>query len=693
LVKPSRIRGVLAVSTAVVLHGSAATPGPAPPQVPAAPPGTVVVHGRPGTFGAAGGAVPSGQSLATHPVPGIAFPPGLQAGRLLVTGDGTVLTAATSQRFDLRDVSAEQAAVLVYPPERHRAGTVPIRTTTGQERMLDAAGLPAAPSVADLETLAGGAGVLFTAHPTYRDRRGADGGRWPVLGVLSAASTAGGRWSVAARWTAEDVCPGAADGVECGGLDQLARLPRSGDLIVTRGGGLLALRVTGPDPAGRFAVAVTGRYGYPQIRDPGRPGLLDVEPWQVQADPTGVPGDERVVVTLRFRGRTAREMPTVLQEFSYDAAAGTIRPVSAPFGPGDRDPVTRAVYGYGATLFDRAGNLWAARLDGLRGGSLAVYAVRDGRRRPGGATCPFDPGRHLDSYVFDAGEGRMWGQPCPPDYDLLQGRALLGMQGLVEDPGTGDVAGLAFGGTVLPVRPAGAGAAMTFRIGNLVDVGRKLLPDVEGYWSDHRTGGVDRAHRFWFSATQGHPDRVGVPADQWLYAVDLGDLFAPPAVRLPGTPGATVVLQAEQTVTAGTTRRAGPGGTVLVRSDAHFVACADWPASVGCGYDAVPGNGFALADDTGYGHLRGAVDFRVHVERAGRFRVAFRATALPATTAARIEMHAGGRTYVTAVPGGPWGTVTAPEPVELPAGEQIIRLSVPGGGGGWYLNALTLQRA
>jgi hypothetical protein len=32
------------------------------------------------------------------------------------------------------------------------------------------------------------------------------------------------------------------------------------------------------------------------------------------------------------------------------------------------------------------------------------------------------------------------------------------------------------------------------------------------------------------------------------------------------------------------------------------------------------------------------------------------------------------------------GTIT------LPAGDQTIRLSVPAGGGGWYLNSLTLQR-
>jgi hypothetical protein len=483
----------------------------------------------------------------------------------------------------------------------------------------------------------------------------------------------------------------------------MAGLPRSRDIIVAQdadgpgrhSGALVALRVTGPDRAGRFAVKIMGRYAYPDIRDPGTadPGdLLDVAFRSVQADPTGVRGDERFAVSLFIRNRDATT-PGVLQEFSYDAETGAIRPVSAPLIAGDRAPGSQTFYGYGAVLYDGRGNLWAGRLDGLHGGSLAVYAATGGRRKLD-ASCAHDPSRPIDSSVTTGAGRTVWGRSCRPDYDILQARTLLGLEGLVEDPATHDVVGLALGGALLPIRPSGTGSGMTFQVGNVVDVGRKLLPTTGADFADHRLGAIDAAHRLWLSAMHARPRTVGVPLDQWLYSVDVGDLFAPAPVTVPDTAGTSVTVQAERTATTTTTQRPGRWATVDVDSDAYVAGCADWPTSVACGYDGIPGNGFTLIDDTGFGHLHGALEYRVEVRGGGNFRLAYRVATFAVTKDARIELTAGGRAYTTAVStGGQWRTIWVQETVALPAGVQTIRLSVPPGGGGWSLNWLSMQRA
>jgi hypothetical protein len=713
---------VAAVVSVLLLGGSSA--GPAPQSDAPAPSATVVVHGRPGTFGALGEVGPSGQSLAGRPVPGWGLPPGRQVSRTAISADGTVLMATvdyTASSAYAGSPTSDEVVIGAYDPRTNAYGNVRVLTTTGRIRPVDREGRPAAPPVADLEPVAGGTAVAFTAWPGQPPQRPAGDGEWPVFGLLSKVD---GRWQVARgagwanQWSAAELrtlspelgaqaCPEqpGAGQVECRGLNEMASLPRSHDIIVAqylggpgrRNGALVALRVTGPDGAGRFAVKVMGHYLYPHVKDPGTadPGdLLDVAPWTVQADPTGIPGDERFVASLNIRNRDQAGSPGLLQEFSYDARTGTIRPVSAPFIAGDRVRSSSTFYSYTAALYDRQGNLWAARSSGFHGGSLAVYAAAGGRRKLGAAPCPYQPARPMDSYVTTGARQTVWGQPCRPDYDILQAEALPATLGLVADPTSHDVVSLAFGGVLLPIRPAGAGSEMTFQVGNVVDVGRKLLPTTEGSLADHRLGAIDGAHRLWFSAMQARPGAVGVPLDQWLYSVDLGDLFTPRPVAVSDTPGRSVTVQAEHTTTMSTVaHRPGRWATVDVDSDAYFRSCDDWPTSVACGYDGIPGNGFILADHTGFGHLRGAVDYRVQVSSAGTFRLAYRVVTFAVTKDARIELTADGRTYTTAVStGGQWRTIWVRETVALPAGVQTIRLSVPPGGGGWALNWLSLQR-
>src|SRR6185369_3188812 len=142
------------------------------------------------------------------------------------------------------------------------------------------------------------------------------------------------------------------------------------------------------DAGGRFSVRVVGHYLYPRIKN------FDIAPMAVRSDPTSELGDERFAVSLDVVNGGRRDNPQVVQEFSYDARTGAIRPVSAPLIPGDGAPLN----GYSATLFDSRGNLWVGRVNGLAGGKLALYAAGGAAR----ARCRLEPGRPLDGYVTTA---------------------------------------------------------------------------------------------------------------------------------------------------------------------------------------------------------------------------------------------------------------------------------------------------
>lgn len=623
------------------------------------------MHGRAGSFGAMATetVTPSGQPVARVEVPGWGFPPGVQAYRTALAADGTLLIAGFSHTADLSAPTADRTVVAAYQPATgafHTIGIGPVG--------------PDAPAVTGLQPVDGG--VAFTTH---RADAAAPGAR-PGFGVLS---TVGGRWRVAPT----------AGAVDHDDLHDLARLPRSRDLILARygrtgsNGGLLAVRLTGPDRQGRFTVAVTGEYQIP-VLDGERVAVR-----QVRADPTSRDGDERFAVGLDvYRGRG--EFPhTVVQEFSYDAGSGAIRPVSAPIVPGDRTPEDTAFYASGTFLYDHLGNLWVARMDGFQGGRLAVYAAGAGRRRLERGECRHRPGWAPHRYRTAGNGQRVWGRTCRPDYDIVQADDVLTIEDLAQDPRTQAVLALSFGGTVLPIRASRAGDRLAFRTGTAVDLGRKLLPTVVGNVDDHRLGPVDAEGRMWMAAMHARPGEPGVRLDQWLYSVDVGDLLDPAPVRLPDTPGRSVTLQAERTRTSGTRTHPGRWAAVDVEAQAYVHTCVDWPSTTTCGYDGVAGNGFVLGDDSGFGVLGGAVEYEVDVPAAGRYQVSYRVATFAVTTRARIELSAGGRRYLDPVStGGIWRTVRALDPVTLPAGRQTITLSVPEGGGGWYLNSLTFQR-
>jgi hypothetical protein len=683
--------GSVGLAAGLLLGLGPGEPLPRPPATAAAatgPAATVTIHGRAGSFGSLAQTLPSGQPLGQRAVPDWRFP-GVQAGATAVAADGTVFVAGRDHHGGGGPPTGGSLLIGAYQPGAGAYTPIRVPTTAGAEVVVGADGDPLAPSVADLTPVAGGEAVAFTVGSSpARPDAGADG-TWPVLGILTQV---GGGWRVAAgdgwanQWTEEQLGAGRE-------LGELVALPRSGTLIVAQAAGrhsgsLLALRVAGPDPDGRYAAAVVDHYEYPEVPDPETGDYLDLTLRDLQADPTSERGDERFMVGFQDASDSPdRDRPAPVQEFSYDADAGTIAPVSAPTIPGDRDGEGGSLYGYSATLYDRDGNVWAARHRWLAGGKLAVYS--------GGMDCPFDPAADPATYVTTTDDSTVWGQACRPDYDILQAQDLALITTLVQDPVGGEVVGLALVGTLLPVRASGSGdGELTFEVGNLVDTGPRLLPTGDGSVLGHWFGGFDGAGRLWFAAAQGRPRDAGGEVDQWLYEVDVGALFDPTPVGLPDIPGQSATVQVGRTATVETEQLAGSWAAVDVNSLAHVRGCGEDAASVGCSYDGVPGEGFLLSHRSGFGHLSGEVAYRVEVPTAGSYRVGYRVHTFAVVAEAEITLSVNGQTATTPVAtGGQWRTVPQSELVELPAGVHTIRLSAVDGHGGWHLSWFTLQRA
>jgi hypothetical protein len=154
-----------------------------------------------------------------------------------------------------------------------------------------------------------------------------------------------------------------------------------------------------------------------------------------------------------------------------------------------------------------------------------------------------------------------------------------------------------------------------------------------------------------------------------------------------------VIVQAEQTVTRGSKQSAGENGSVEVNANAYFTLCDDYGSSDGCGYDGVPGNGFRLGDKTGFGVIDGMVEYRVHAETAGTFRLYYRVSTYTVTPNVSITATVADQKSTTPVrTDAAWLTVEATVPITLPAGTHTLRLTSGQGGNGWILNHLVFQR-
>jgi hypothetical protein len=593
-------------------------------------PGTITITGKPGSFGPSRATVPSGQRLGRAEVPQWDFPAGRKPHRTIVAPDGTVFMAATAYNDIIDRPAPGDAAIGTYDPAAGTSGVI---------RLPGPAGATAAPVITDLVAVPGAVqAVAFTAWT-------AGLGAWPAFGVLTKVD---GHW----RAYPENLWP--ADKLGLHHPLRIARLPGSGHLVVAQDKGLLTpLRLGGPDAQGRFTATAAKSYS----------AGGDVTVRELSPDPTGKAGQERVVASMDKAGALS-----VIQEFGYDAATGDLRPISAAMVPGDRTEFH--TYEYRMALYDRSGTLWAARREGIAGdrsGGLAVYTKP--RCRPAGTK---------------------WAHPCPPQYTVVQARDLPQPVGLVEDPATGTVVLHARGGTLLSVRVTRWDPAPVFQVGNLVDLGSKLLASSANATIDSRFGTVDAGGRLWLPVSQVRVAGDAVAhVDHWLLAVNLPELFAPPPVRIPSAPGRWVTIQAEATATIATNTM--PNGDVI--SAAHFRECITVTVSAACSDDGTPGEGFILTDHTGYGHMRGSVGYRIDVPVAGEYRLSYRVGTFGASVGAKIELIAGDRRYLTPVSTlGDFRPILAGEVVRLDAGVQTIVLSPPQGAEGWFLNSMTLQR-
>jgi len=663
----------------------------------------VTLYGKEGTFGTVGARTSSGQPVATRGVPGFGFPAGRSAYFSAVAADGTIFTGGIDHSFNFIYMTADDMVVAAFDPATNAYRNINIRTTTGRTSISDLRGS----SIADVAALDGGNAIAFTGPVSWRGQDAATDGEWPAFGILTKA---GGVWQVAAgnQWTggqlarsnppvSAQACPpeaGHPEVSQCGGPNEMDTFPVSRHVIVAQYfSGLMAIDPRGPDAAGRFQPAITGAYPAFTVKDvttPDPDDTLTLAPRDVQADPTGVLGDERFIVMFDAYFPTGSKMDTAgFIELSYDARAGRIRPVSAPIVRGDRSPA--GVYWNSAAWYDDQGNVWSPSGTGFTGWRLGVYAKDGGARKIGGPACPFDPARPWEEYRLTSGDHNAWGQACPPDYDILQPSTQLGSWGLVQDPVSRTIVYQINGGHAIPIRVTGSGRAMTFSIGQLIDVDDGLLPRVGP--AMYPLGEFDSAGRLLqaivHDPTAGDAKQL---VDQWFLGVDVAQLFEPSPVRLPSVTGQSVIVQAEYTTTTSTVQRPGQVATVDVDSTAYRQTCVTFLAER-CSDDGVPGNGFLLADDSGSGVAAGTTTaYQVWAPAAGRYRVDYRVRT-PAAATGRIQLATGTTTQVTPVAtDNQWQTVTGPT-VSLAAGLNTVSITAPAGGGGWYLNFLTVTSA
>src|SRR5262249_5386282 len=114
---------------------------------------------------------------------------------------------------------------------------------------------------------------------------------------------------------------------DCGGLDEIARLPQSGNLVITQYYG-----APGSNSGGIVVVSPEGallaHYAYPTVYETGGSTALQGRPREIKADPTSPSGQDRFVVIFDTfdpsRPANDTESPFAAQEFSYTPSGGIV---------------------------------------------------------------------------------------------------------------------------------------------------------------------------------------------------------------------------------------------------------------------------------------------------------------------------------------------------------------------------------
>lgn len=530
------------------------------------------VYGRAGSFGGLQGAetTPSGDRVAAVPVRNWGFLPGQAAYFPAVAPDGTVVIANEPQTDDQMRPTARQMVLSTFSPATGRFANVVIPTSRGKTTL---GGPWSAPSmltggadVSDLGVIRGPQGpqVTFLSAMPFWGWNADRAGEFPTLGVLRAgragawsadprrstyASTIaqGARRAAAARAThrhrrdrdhraggpssaalraREQACvlrryPATSTYGDCRMPAEFDQLPRSGALIVAQYGFDDPARPSGRITALSTAGAVLASLPYPAVRLPdGTP--VRVHPREVVSDPLGVAGDERFVIVFDVEQEDGRAGPAaapgVLQEFSFDATASTLRATSAPVRTGDR--WGDQTLGIELARYSADGTLWVGQslIGTLQAGPLAVYRRGAGARGVLGDHAGCAPG---------SSAGADWGRACPPDARVAEAAPLGIARSLDEDVARGRMLLTTMSGFVLPI--ASPGAAQEPVAGRPLNLGLDQLVDRTMQRIGPRKAALDPGRgSLWIPIQQLATDRTCAAwpcppqaLDQWLVEVDL----------------------------------------------------------------------------------------------------------------------------------------------------------------------------
>ena len=478
----------------------------------------VQLYGRNGSFGslAPSKRLPSGQSFSTVPVSGWGFSTGHSAYMTAVTGSGCVVIGTTPYTDNQLQPTASTMELGYLVPGTRRFNRVTVPSTLGKATLSAPGSRYGGGDIGDVLVVGSGARerVLFCSAAPYHGWNPRSEGLLPSFGALQPTSSGGVTLDAAMSRTANQMAAGTNTMrmplMDVGGgqtiansrgLNEMAQLPASGDIVITQyfgpsmqnqQGGILVM-----DSSGR----VKASWQYPAATFRGWSIKCLVR--EVDTDPTGVIGDERFVIICDAFYPSEQPAPFPAQEFSYNARTGTIRPVSVPFqASGDGSRMETAKYGVDGSLF-----VARTKTDGLSAADVAVY--RKGRLA---LVAPAGP-----NWATTA-----WSRVVAPDQFVsgTQGTGLV--RSIALDPISGSILVTGLSGQLLASR----GTAGRARVAASLDLGLNNLVDRYTRNVGVRKGAVDAARRaLWLPvpqlSTASYPSASYPNLDQWLYRVDL----------------------------------------------------------------------------------------------------------------------------------------------------------------------------
>jgi len=492
----------------------------------------VRLFGAAGSFAGFAGRsrLPSGESVATVPVPGWRFGAGQAAFGCAVVQDGSVIIGTTPFSDNpLQPTGADMELGVLRPNGPvFRGIAVPSTRATTILPGTTAGGVGGG-DVSAVVPLPGGSPdrVMFISTAPYHGWDILSLGELPSVGQL-VRTRDGWEYDTDRSRTAQDLAaespPAIADAafpVRAGGprdnqgTTDAVVLPRSGHVIVAQyfgsgsneSGALLAL-----DPGSGRVLAF---WKHPTISVFGQQVIC--HPRQLAADPSSKRGDERFTVVYDTFDSSGGTIAFPIQEFSYRSNAGVIRPMSTA--------VRAAQDGTRMELaqFLTDGTLVVARTmpDGSSAATMAVYDKSSGER-------PL--ARYPPAPAGPDGGDSAWGATCPPD-SLVAGTDRGGLvRSLSVDHRTSRVLLGGLNGLVQSVHRKGSDKHRHWQGGKAVNLGLDLLRTPQRYPIGLRQGAIDDKRRLlWLPCNQ---LTLGVvpypvppfPLDQWIYAISLADL-------------------------------------------------------------------------------------------------------------------------------------------------------------------------